>query len=230
LQHPLGVAFHDGVIYVADTYNHKIKKLNPATKELSTFIGTGKRGMADGAFDKTQLNEPAGLCFADGKMFIADANNHVIRVCDLKTGRVSTMEWKGLEKLAGVKSATPAAQKETTLVAQKISPEVQTLEFKVVLPRGKKLNPAAESKIKVTSSNAEIILVKEPDYILTKEALAISVALQPGKSDLRLQLTIFYCDEGNAGLCYFQHLVLKIPVEVKEGEATKLAINYEVAR
>src|SRR5437868_2664520 len=58
LQHPLGVAFHDGEIYVADTYNHKIKKINPNTRELSAFIGTGKRGLIDGSSTQAQLNEP----------------------------------------------------------------------------------------------------------------------------------------------------------------------------
>ena len=104
LQHPLGVAFHEGAIYVADTYNHKIKKLDPATKQLTTFIGTGKRGLADGPFTSAQLNEPSGLCFADGRLFIADANNHVIRVADLNAATLATLEWKGMEKLAAAKS------------------------------------------------------------------------------------------------------------------------------
>jgi len=43
LQHPLGVAYYDCLVYVADTYNHKIKKLDPQTRELTTFIGAGKR-------------------------------------------------------------------------------------------------------------------------------------------------------------------------------------------
>ena len=32
LQHPIGITFEDGVIYIADTYNHKIKKILPMTR------------------------------------------------------------------------------------------------------------------------------------------------------------------------------------------------------
>ncbi len=91
LQHCIGVAFHDGLLYVADTYNHKIKRLNPRTRELETLIGTGKSGKANGPARQAELNEPNGLCFARGKMFIADSNNHLIRVYDPKSGLVSTL-------------------------------------------------------------------------------------------------------------------------------------------
>jgi sugar lactone lactonase YvrE len=49
LQHPLGVTFHAGLLYIADTYNHKIKTLDPRNNLVSTFAGTGKSGQADGA-------------------------------------------------------------------------------------------------------------------------------------------------------------------------------------
>ena len=45
LQHPLGVAYADGVVYVADTYNHKIKQLDLQSGELQTFAGTGRDTM-----------------------------------------------------------------------------------------------------------------------------------------------------------------------------------------
>ncbi len=99
LQHPLGVALGNGKVYVADTYNHKIKLIDPGQKQVATLIGTGKPGLKDGRFSEAQLNEPAGLCFASGKLFVADANNHAIRVCDLAAGTITTMQWKNPEKL-----------------------------------------------------------------------------------------------------------------------------------
>lgn len=41
LQRPLGVAYASGTVYVADTYNHKIKTFDPRTGRLQTFAGTG---------------------------------------------------------------------------------------------------------------------------------------------------------------------------------------------
>ncbi|KAF8018310.1 hypothetical protein BT93_H3259 [Corymbia citriodora subsp. variegata] len=49
LQHPLGVLYaKDGQIYIADSYNHKIKKLDPISKQVTTVAGTGKAGFMDG--------------------------------------------------------------------------------------------------------------------------------------------------------------------------------------
>ena len=94
LQHPLGVALHNSVLYVADTYNHKIKVIGPMLHTATTFLGTGKPGLRDGAV--AQFYEPGGVSIADGKMYIADTNNHVIRVADLQTKEVSTLQITGL--------------------------------------------------------------------------------------------------------------------------------------
>ena len=94
LQHPLGVALYGGKVLIADTYNHKIKIARPANRTVKTFLGTGKSGQTDG---KTPtFYEPAGLSVAGGKLYIADTNNHAIRVVDLKTKRVSTLKIEGL--------------------------------------------------------------------------------------------------------------------------------------
>ena len=96
LQHPIGITYHDGVLYITDTYNHKIKRVLPATKSAFTVLGTGKPGHVEGALDQVQFSEPSGISFAYGKMYIADTNNHAIRVADIESGVVSTLEITGL--------------------------------------------------------------------------------------------------------------------------------------
>lgn len=93
LQHPLGVTCHDGLIYVADTYNNKIKAVDAQTGATKTVAGTGAAGASD---DQGTLDEPAGLAYAKGRLYIADTNNHRIRIFDLSTQRLSTLEIKGL--------------------------------------------------------------------------------------------------------------------------------------
>ena len=51
------------------------------------------------------FREPGGLSYADGKLYVADTNAHRIRVVDLKTKAVSTLN------LQGVEAPKPAAQK-----------------------------------------------------------------------------------------------------------------------
>ncbi|MFQ6116557.1 MAG: hypothetical protein ACE5NG_21070, partial [bacterium] len=94
LQHPLDVACREGIVYLADTYNHKIKRVWPETRECKSWLGTGKPGFHDGT--SPEFYEPSGLAFADDRLYIADTNNHKIRVVDLKTDDVSTLDIKGL--------------------------------------------------------------------------------------------------------------------------------------
>jgi DNA-binding beta-propeller fold protein YncE len=92
LQHALGVAFAGGKLYVADTYNSKLKVLDPATRECKTFLG------GNGVF-----NEPAGISAAGGKLYVADTNAHRIRVVDLATKAVTTLALKGVEPVGETK-------------------------------------------------------------------------------------------------------------------------------
>src|SRR5262249_34548488 len=103
LQHPLGVTYHNGVLYVADTYNHKIKAIGPRLATAATFLGTGKPGLQDGAI--AQFHEPGGVSIANGKLYIADTNNHAIRVADLHTKQVTTLQLTGLTDSSGTDMA-----------------------------------------------------------------------------------------------------------------------------
>ena len=96
LQHVQGVCYLDGMLYIADTYNSKIKRIDPRTKETVSLFGGPESGMRDGAWGEARLNEPSGVSCASGRLYIADTNNHAIRVAELGTGEVTTLELRGL--------------------------------------------------------------------------------------------------------------------------------------
>jgi sugar lactone lactonase YvrE/thiol-disulfide isomerase/thioredoxin len=91
LQHPLGVTVHDGWIYVADTYNHKVKVYHTEQGVLRTLAGTGRAGFQDGPVARAEFFEPSGLAFLDGTLYVADTNNHALRRIDLAAGTVETV-------------------------------------------------------------------------------------------------------------------------------------------
>jgi DNA-binding beta-propeller fold protein YncE len=93
LQHALGIAYHDGKLYVADTYNSKIKLLDPVKRTCTTFLG----GEPKGWLATPLFSEPGGISYADGKLYVADTNAHRIRVVDVKTKTVSTLKLQGVE-------------------------------------------------------------------------------------------------------------------------------------
>lgn len=75
LQHPLDLVWWGDSLLVADTYNSKIKRVDPDTRESRTVIDLSAR-----------LDEPGGLSLAGEVLFIADTNNHRIVRVDLASG------------------------------------------------------------------------------------------------------------------------------------------------
>jgi hypothetical protein len=150
LQHPLGLALHEGRLLIADTYNHKIKILDPRTRRVSTFAGTGKSGQADGA--RAEFYEPGGIAVARGRLYVADTNNHAVRVVDLSTKQTSTLVIRGLAPPPGtMQAADEAADAPAGPNAEEIKPAPQRLGLnepaelvvEVALPAGYHLNPSA---------------------------------------------------------------------------------------
>lgn len=74
LQHPLDVAVEHGHLYVADTYNHKIKRVDLQAATVATLAGDGTTG---------PLHEPQGLCVLGERLYVADTNHHRLRVLAL---------------------------------------------------------------------------------------------------------------------------------------------------
>jgi sugar lactone lactonase YvrE len=112
LNQPNGlVADADGNLYVADTLNHRIRKI-AQDGTPSTFAGTGVAGFADGDVAVAQFNEPIGLALAaDGTLYVADSKNHRIRAISA-SGLVTTHAGLGTSGFTdgvdtGARFATP---------------------------------------------------------------------------------------------------------------------------
>ncbi len=238
LQHPLGVVYHDGAVFVADTYNHKLKRLDPAARSVKSFAGTGKPGQADGV--EPSFYEPGGLSVARGRLYVADTNNHAVRVMDLRTRQTSTLKIEGLRAPEGG-DAQPSAEgefapnaEETALAPQRVGAGRDAeLLIQVALPEGYHLNPSAPQRVRVTIEKGVEHLTPAPDagaggegsgaaksaYAKTSRELRLPLrvplrALAPGEAELRAQLTLFYCREDNTGTCRIKTLVWRAPVVV----------------
>ena len=85
LQHPLGVHYSDGKVYIADSYNHKIRVLDLATQEV-TGVQASVNLVCD---DKscTRLWEPAGVLKLENCLYVSDTNNHRILKIDLDSDK-----------------------------------------------------------------------------------------------------------------------------------------------
>ena len=69
----------DGCLFVADTNNHRIRKVDPNGK-VSTVAGSGTKGFQDCASADAQFKRPSGVAIdGDGCLFVADKGNNRIR-------------------------------------------------------------------------------------------------------------------------------------------------------
>jgi len=87
---PCGIAYAGGFLYVSDTGNHLIRRID-LNNSVTTMAGKpGAWGAADGTGATARLNAPMGMCIgADGNIYIADSENHTIR-CMTPSGAVTT--------------------------------------------------------------------------------------------------------------------------------------------
>ena len=232
LQHPLGLAFIDGKILIADTYNHKIKLLDPEAGTVKSLFGTGKPGQTDGALPS--FYEPGGVSVARGKLYVADTNNHAVRVIDLKTRQAATLNIRGLQPPAS-SSTTAAAEnapmpnaEEIKLAPQRLRSQAEgALLLEVTLPAGYHLNPSAPQRYQASVESGAPSLMFDDGGKATTSRMAKNLqlplrlplrALKPGAAALKIQLTLYYCREDNTGTCQIKTLVWRAPVEVTTDE------------
>lgn len=226
LQHPLGLISIGEKLLIADTYNHKIKELDPGHREVKTLFGTGKPGQSDGT--SPSFYEPGGLSVANGRLYVADTNNHAIRVVDLKTKSTTTLKINGLTPPAAMarvteNGPTPNAE-EIKLPSQQLRAGIEgALLINVDLPAGYHLNPSAPQRYAVTVDNSKAISIDEKVAKHSAKDLKLPLRIpfraNAGATNLRVQVTLFYCREDNTGTCRIKTLIWHAPVEIT-GRAT----------
>jgi len=239
LQHVLGVVHHEGKIFIADTYNDKIKELDLATTTVKTIAG-GEREKSEPG--RKTFDEPAGISYAAGKLYVADTNNHRIRTIDLKNGyQVATLEIRGLTPPEPVEiREAPAfagvnrAQAPLTVV-KPVEGKI-ILRVSVELPKGWKLNALAPNSYRVEANQevgpvdrdalGKMTRLEQPFPSFTIE-LPVTGS---GTDSLDVGVSFYYCQEGGEGLCKVGNAAWTVPLEIQpDAEATEIKLTHNVA-
>lgn len=87
----------DGNLYLALREGNAIYRIDLARETIHHVAGTGEQGYTGdgGAAPQATLAGPKGLAYADGRLYIADTENHVIRMVDVASGTISTVLGNG---------------------------------------------------------------------------------------------------------------------------------------
>ena len=102
----------EGDLYIADTMNHRIRRVDARTGRITTIAGVGlpRFGGDGGPSVAAGLNEPAALVVQGGRLYVADQSNNRIRMVDLRTGLITTVAGTGTAAFNGDgRPATEAA-------------------------------------------------------------------------------------------------------------------------
>ncbi|MCZ2108141.1 MAG: redoxin domain-containing protein [Dehalococcoidia bacterium] len=228
LQHAQGVVYAAGKLYIGDTYNHEVRELDLPTMALTTLAGDGTHGWSDGTGRSARFDEPAGIGFADGRVFVADTNNHLIRVIDPGSGSVSTLT---LTNLAVATASGPARKSTAQLDRQTIAPGATNLRITITAPGGYHLNSQAPSRMTFTSSNPAVAEIGEREVSWSSDEaevrLPVPVMLSEGDATITGMASVYYCRTGAEALCFIQQVEITVPLRIAAASAvSEPAIMY----
>lgn len=238
LQHPLGVAWDNkrNLLYVADSYNHKIKIVDPKTKSCTTLAGTGNTDNVTGSsFTESTFNEPGGLCIGENGqlLYVADTNNHQIKVMDLETKTISVLPI--FRSASSVVDGPVLGETQKTLpklpksaASIRLSPVTarpgQTLQFKLRLdlPSGTKLTEGVPSCWFVTAEGNEWLLQGQtPSGEIESMSSQPTISLQvPGHclsldAVVCVSVLLYYCS-ADSGACMMQGVLFRQPLQISD--------------
>nr|XP_051181491.1 protein SUPPRESSOR OF QUENCHING 1, chloroplastic isoform X2 [Lolium perenne] len=237
LQHPLGVVCaSDKQIYFADSYNHKIKRLDPVTKKVTTIAGTGRAGYKDGPALSAQLSEPAGLVeVGDGRFLVADTNNNAIRyvILNERGADVRTLDLTGVQ---------PPSPKPKTLrrLRRRLSADTNVinvdggssmegyLSLAISVPDGYHFSKEARSKFDVETEPANAIEIEPVNGSLDSDGLASLKFKRTSSSSSmgRINCKVYYCKEDE--VCLYQSVAFDVKFQEEVPSQAQITLAYTV--
>lgn len=233
LQHALGVdGDAAGNLYIADTYNSRVKIVRAGETSTHTLFGKGgSGGYQDGEKHLAQFDEPGGLSYADGILYVADTNNHVIRAIDLEAGLVDTIEFKNREALIiddsrltllggneGDKSIIMAG-------IHQLATGEGALNLHFNLPPDFKINPLIDSQVNIAWGEP----LRQTSAAVTGDSVSIPLEFSEDNTFVMAEVTLYYCREGEEALCFIEVFNYFITVEVAaEHEVREVSLERVV--
>lgn len=204
LQHPLGVWAEEGTIYIADSYNHAIRRYDINTKQLHHFSGNTERGDNDGSIASSRYSEPNDIVRVGRHLYVADTNNHRIRVIDEESGNVSTLPL--IPEAADVQISHPVDGLPNLIETSPLTLKAdEALSIAIDLENGWKINDIAPSWLAlfdVTGGDNPAPIAQWNTAQL--KGLSLSSPTLEANRSYRLQGTLYFCEKKEGAICLVQ--------------------------
>lgn len=212
LQHAIGITLYPtnegDRLLVADTYNDKLKLIDPAQKRVTSWLGASRDD--DTSDTNPAFEEPAGVDYdeATGALYVADTNRHRVVRVNTRTKAWTEIVFDGLEP----ERARSARSLPSSLIAAELSAG-SSVAIAPKLPVGYKLNQDLPVAIRVSQIDGDTI----GDALLQR-------TLQPGESfpvafdlpqtdmdTLLIEVSFAFCDESNT-ICIPADLAWRVAI------------------
>ncbi|MEU5267992.1 NHL domain-containing thioredoxin family protein [Streptomyces hygroscopicus] len=198
LQHPLGVtALPDGSVAISDTYNHALRRYDPATGEVTTLA--------------TDLREPSGAVLADDDIVVVESARH--RLTRLRLP----------EEAVRVEAVAHRTQRAATDIA----PGTLRLDVVFQAPDGQKLDTRYGPSTRLLVSSTPPELLAGGDGAGTDLSRELVLAQGVTEGVLHVSAMAASCDDDPANAypaCHVHQQDWGVPVRVAEGGATRLPL------
>lgn len=229
LQHPLGIVWDpdSGDLIIADTYNSKLKRVDPATGDTRTYLGEG-HGWSDGT--DPLFYEPGGLAIARQTLFVADTNNHVVRKVDLTSGATTTLVLHGIENFAAADDDDDFPGLVVTMDPVQLAAGAGVITLAIDLPAGHKVNEDAPSSVVFSTDEPVVEATGGSEQSITGAALPLDLAatFQYGSGTLTADVTLLYCRDDSEGLCIVEQVRFVQPIQVADEGTDAITLSHEV--
>lgn len=205
LMHASGVAAVGEDVYVADTYNGKLKLLRSG--ELSTLPIPG-------------LQEPSALAFDGNELWLSDRNNH--RIVRVRPGEASARPFE---------LRLPGGAEQGLLLAGQVDRNEGAIRVNVELPPGYRLNAGSPNSVVARNLDGRSFSFPlEENLEIPIESLIESRVIDPDniRQSIELQLWLYYCRDENPDICLFDGASYTVALELSTNPVEPLRLRRVV--
>ena len=230
LQHAIGIEIVNGDLYVADTYNHRIKIIQAETGNSALVAGNGVPGLADGTGEVAQLAEPSGLSAAGSIIYVADTNNHQIRTLDTRTGHLETLQLSNQQ--AAILLNRTAADETVTFPQVIVAPGKVELLTNFLVPPGYEFNEEGTFVlgVRIKEADRSHVVGRSSYEAQGPQMPQLFELLIEEEQNLRVEVdaTIFYCPAQDATFCLLRHFKMEVPLLVSDTGEDTVTLTHQL--
>jgi DNA-binding beta-propeller fold protein YncE len=233
LQFPKGIYARDNLVYIADSLNHKIKVFDLKRKIVSTLAGSGKQGSLNSNLMESTFHEPSSVYLYGSELFVADTNNHCIRIINVNSNKVTTfyirmepeLVMENKKKIAPLKDSFP--HKSIFL-----SPGILTLKLRIAISKKYVWDPNGGFFFKIQSSNPDVLDFKDNDTKVfenfTGQTEFFPSQNKEGSTEITINSIIYFCSKTNLSLCYYKKFNTTSIVKITPGGKDKPLMELKI--